>query len=221
MPGKLDTVPALTTALEAAITRLQDDPHGVLFDKNWDFAGGLDARGINQFAESLKRGPLFELAVIDNESRVLTVHNSDPSKPPIKWTIWATVAGPLADFYRDGQAAARRESKLQRTLDWLRSWVTASPSGPGKGKRIGRGRLTESKKPELQARLNVYELIRAVKLQHRSWGAQKLQDHFKADLDFRQRVREAGETPTKKLFRAALTWIARNPRHITQPQNVS
>lgn len=89
-------------------------------------------------------------------------------------------------------------------------------------RRGGRPKLSESSKAEAQARLNVYALIRAAKVENPTWGKKELHRHFKNNKDFGIRVRAAGLTLNVKIFHAALAWIADNPPgQKTQSENDS
>lgn len=83
--------------------------------------------------------------------------------------------------------------------------------GKPSAKRGGRTPLTKSKKPEDKAKLNVYELIRAVKNEYPSWGKKELHNHFKKNNEFRARVKDASLTFNEQMFHSALKWLGDNP----------
>lgn len=87
----------------------------------------------------------------------------------------------------------------------------ANEGAYGSARKGGRRRFTESKKPEEQAKRNVYELIRAAKEDQPRWGKKQLHEHFKDKKDFLQLVRQARLTYEVDLFHKALVWIKANP----------
>lgn len=71
--------------------------------------------------------------------------------------------------------------------------------------------MADSTKPEGIAKLNVYELIRTQLQANPAWKVAELLKHFKNDTNFKAMATQAGTTPGKKLYRAAIKWIGLNP----------
>jgi hypothetical protein len=106
-------------ALENLITRLRHDPR-ILFEKKWDYEGGLDALTINDLVSAFGRGPVFELES-HGEYKRLKVRHPDPGKLPITWTVWSRWEY-LTEVADDKAAALNDKAKFTDTIEYLRRW---------------------------------------------------------------------------------------------------
>lgn len=110
-----------------------------------------------------------------------------------------------------------REHLKEKTNDDLpdaNALVTGSEKNEGdkqKPRGGGRKKLGDSKVPELVARHNVYQLVRAEKERNPEWGPKRLFDHFKDHKDFKNQVTTSGLTLGLAPFSNALKWIRDNP----------
>lgn len=108
---------------------------------------------------------------------------------------------------------------IDRMLDQVARVPPATPrdtrgkSGPSAGQpapKPGKRQLTSSNKPADIAKVNAYMLVGKAKEQNPHLKGRSLREHFANQPDFKARVKEAGETPGKKFFRAAEAWLKRH-----------
>lgn len=98
----------LWVAIQECIERLEDEPRKVLFEKKVDSEEGLDSDTINELSDR----PIFTFAA-DDDARTVRVHHPDrPLSTCVSWVTWHRLG------LRDGLV----ESKLVRTIEYLRAW---------------------------------------------------------------------------------------------------
>ena len=106
----------LWAALTLGIEAIEDD-HNILWEKEPDYEGGLNAKELNKLATSRGIGPIITQTPKGdpsyNDARYLIVHR--PAGPPLKLCYWSRVAG--------HEVTA---SRAERVIKALRAWRNLS-----------------------------------------------------------------------------------------------